>query len=61
AAVRALQRSVVPPTVNLETPDDRCDLDYCAKNARDRKVRIALSSSFGFGGHNACILIRRIE
>ncbi|MHC4698307.1 MAG: beta-ketoacyl-[acyl-carrier-protein] synthase II, partial [Planctomycetota bacterium] len=51
----------VPPTVNLDNPDKDCDLDYCPNTARDRKLRVALSNSFGFGGHNACILIRRFE
>ncbi len=61
AAIRAIQQSVVPPTVNLEHTSPGCDLDYCPKAARDRRLRVALSNSFGFGGHNACILIRGFE
>ena len=59
ACIRAIQQSVVPPTINLENPSDGCDLDYCANTARDRKIDVALSNSFGFGGHNACIVARR--
>lgn len=61
AAIRAIRNSVIPPTINLEHPGEGCDLDYCPNHARDRRVRIALSNSFGFGGHNACILIRAFE
>jgi 3-oxoacyl-[acyl-carrier-protein] synthase II len=61
AAVRAIQHSVVPPTINLDHPGEGCDLDYCPKTARDRRVRVAMSNSFGFGGHNACIVVRRFE
>lgn len=60
-AIRAIQNGVVPPTINLDVPDERCDLDYCPNTARDRKIDVAMSNSFGFGGHNACILIRRFE
>ena len=61
AAIRAVQNYVIPPTINLDNPDDRCDLDYCPNVARDRKIRVAMSNSFGFGGHNACIVVRRFE
>lgn len=61
AAIRAIRNSVVPPTINLDNADDACDLDYCANTARDRKVRVALSNSFGFGGHNACIVVKAFE
>jgi 3-oxoacyl-[acyl-carrier-protein] synthase II len=60
ATIRAVQNCVVPPTINLDNPDERCDLDYCPNTARDRKVEVAMSNSFGFGGHNACIVVRRI-
>jgi len=59
--ILAARHSVVPPTINLEHPGDGCDLDYCPNIARDRKVRSAMSNSFGFGGHNACIITRRFE
>jgi 3-oxoacyl-[acyl-carrier-protein] synthase II len=61
ATVRAIQNGVIPPTLNLDNPDEGCDLDYCPHTARDKSIRIALSNSFGFGGHNACILLRRFE
>ncbi|MFQ5414490.1 MAG: beta-ketoacyl-ACP synthase II [Phycisphaerae bacterium] len=61
AAIRAIQNAVIPPTINLDNPGDGCDLDYCANTARDRPCRTAISNSFGFGGHNACIVVRRID
>lgn len=59
ATLRTIQSGIVPPTVNLEHPGEGCDLDYCPKQARDRKVDVAISNSFGFGGHNACIVVKR--
>lgn len=59
--IMALMNSVAPPTINLEDPDDGCDIDYVPNKPRDRKIRYALSNSFGFGGHNACLLVRRFE
>ncbi len=61
ASVMALKRSVLPPTINLQNPDPQCDLDYVPNVARDAKVRRAMSNSFGFGGHNACILVGQME
>lgn len=61
ATILAAKHSVVPPTINLTNPGEGCDLDYCPNTARDRKIRVAMSNSFGFGGHNACIIIRRWE
>ncbi|MGE5607790.1 MAG: beta-ketoacyl-ACP synthase II [Bacillota bacterium] len=52
--------NTVPPTINLENPDPQCDLDYVPKTARDLKVTYAMSNSFGFGGHNACLLMRKL-
>ncbi len=57
----ALQRGVLPPTINYDTPDPECDLDYVPNEARKVAVEIAMSNSFGFGGTNACILFRRAE
>ncbi|MDQ2866903.1 MAG: beta-ketoacyl-ACP synthase II [Verrucomicrobiota bacterium] len=54
----AIRDGVIPPTINLENPDDECDLDYTPKVARERKVRVALNNSFGFGGHNATLVAR---
>jgi 3-oxoacyl-[acyl-carrier-protein] synthase II len=59
AAVKAVETSVVPPTINYETPDPDCDLDYAPNEAKERKVRAAISNSFGLGGHNATIVFRR--
>lgn len=61
ACVLAMHHSVVPPTINLDSPDPECDLDYVPRVARSRKVRVALSNSFGFGGHNATVVIRKLE
>jgi len=54
-AVMAVHDGVVPPTINLDNPDPRCDLDYVPHTARELPVGVALSTSFGFGGHNACL------
>jgi 3-oxoacyl-[acyl-carrier-protein] synthase II len=55
----ALQRGVLPPTINYETPDPSCDLDYIPNEARPTQVEVGVSNSFGFGGHNACVVFRR--
>jgi 3-oxoacyl-[acyl-carrier-protein] synthase II len=57
--VLALRDQVAPPTINLETPDPECDLDYVPNVARQMKLEIALSNSFGFGGTNATLVFRR--
>ena len=54
----AIRDSKLPPTINYEVEDPECDLDYIPNTARDADVRVAVSNSFGFGGHNACIVIR---
>ncbi|XID95184.1 beta-ketoacyl-ACP synthase II [Paenibacillaceae bacterium WGS1546] len=56
-----LQNGVIPPTINLDRPDPECDLDYVPNEARQADVRVALSNSFGFGGHNATIIMRKYE
>jgi 3-oxoacyl-[acyl-carrier-protein] synthase II len=60
--VKVLNESIVPPTINLENQDERCDLkiDYVPLKARQAKVDIALSNSFGFGGHNACLVVGKV-
>ncbi len=59
ACAKTIETGMVPATLNLDDPDDECDLDYVPHTPREATVDIALSNSFGFGGHNACLLIRR--
>jgi 3-oxoacyl-[acyl-carrier-protein] synthase II len=59
--VQAINESVLPPTINYENPDPLCDLDYVPNKARQAQVRHAMSNSFGFGGHNATIIISRYD
>lgn len=56
-SILALQHNVVPPTINLETPDPACDLDYTPKTPVEKPLSVAMSNSFGFGGHNASVVI----
>src|SRR5213082_2353025 len=56
ACALAIRDSVIPPTINLENPGEECDLDYTPNVAREKKVRVTLSNSFGFGGHNATLV-----
>lgn len=60
ATILAMQHGVIPPTVNLETPDPECDLDNVPNTARQAPVDVALSNSFGFGGHNATLVVKKI-
>jgi len=60
-SVLTLRDNVVPPTINLETPDPMCDLDYTPNQPRERRIDAAMSNSFGFGGHNASILVGRLR
>jgi len=57
--ILAASRGKLPPTINYEYEDPECDLDYIPNEARDADVRVAINNSFGFGGHNACIVVRR--
>jgi 3-oxoacyl-[acyl-carrier-protein] synthase II len=61
ACALTIKCGIVPATLNLDCPDEECDLDYVALVPREKKVNTILSNSFGFGGHNACLLIRRFE
>ncbi len=56
----ALDKSIFPPTINLDNPDPLCDLDYIPNNARQAKIDVAISNSFGFGGTNAVLLFRKV-
>ena len=60
-AALAVQEQTIPPTINLETPDPDCDLDYVPNECRQAKIEYCLSNSFGFGGTNACLLLKRFE
>jgi 3-oxoacyl-[acyl-carrier-protein] synthase II len=60
ACVMALRDGIIPPTINLEEPDPECDLDYTPKKAQEHYVNTAVSTSLGFGGHNACIVIKKL-
>jgi 3-oxoacyl-[acyl-carrier-protein] synthase II len=61
ACALAIRDSVIPPTINLENPDEECDLDYTPNVAREKTVRVALNNSFGFGGHNATLVAAVFE
>jgi 3-oxoacyl-[acyl-carrier-protein] synthase II len=60
ACALTLERNVIPPTINLETPDPACDLDYTPNEPRERRVDVVMSNSFGFGGHNASLVLGRL-
>jgi len=60
--VKAITKSIIPPTINLQNPDERCDtrMDFVPLEARETEVNIAMSNSFGFGGHNSCLVVGKI-
>ena len=58
---KVIQENQVPPTINLDQPDEGCDLDYVPHHARDAKVRVVINNSLGFGGHNAALVAVRLE
>jgi 3-oxoacyl-[acyl-carrier-protein] synthase II len=61
ATVLAIANDQVPPTINLENPDPECDLDYVPNVSRSQPVEVALSNSFGFGGHNVTLAFRKYK
>ena len=61
ATTLAVNENKIPPTINYETPDPECDLNYTPNQAINRKVRAAISNTFGFGGHNACLSIKEYQ
>lgn len=60
ASILAIKNCIVPPTINYETPDPECDLNYCPNTAVKKEIRYAISNTFGFGGHNASLLFKKI-
>ncbi len=61
ATVLAIHNGILPPTINLDNPDPQCDLDYVPNTPRQATIRRAMSNSFGFGGHNACLLVSTLD
>ena len=61
ASILALDKGIIPPTVGLDAPDPDCDLDYVPLKAREAQLKYAMSTSLGFGGHNACIAFEKGE
>ena len=60
-SVLSIRDQVAPPTINLENQDPECDLDYVPNNAREMKIDVSLSNSFGFGGTNGSLIFRKIS
>jgi 3-oxoacyl-[acyl-carrier-protein] synthase II len=59
ACVKTIQTGTIHPTINYETPDPECDLDYIPNQAREKRITLAISNAFGFGGHNAVAAVRK--
>ncbi|MBU0671732.1 MAG: beta-ketoacyl-[acyl-carrier-protein] synthase II, partial [Candidatus Margulisbacteria bacterium] len=61
ASILTINMGIIPPTINYQTPDPECDLDYVPNQARKQNVDIAMSNSFGFGGHNAILIVKKYQ
>ncbi|MBU1026479.1 MAG: beta-ketoacyl-[acyl-carrier-protein] synthase II, partial [Candidatus Margulisbacteria bacterium] len=61
ATMLSINNSIIPPTINYETPDPDCDLDYVPNKARKQSINIGMSNSFGFGGHNAILIVKKYQ
>ena len=59
--IKAIEHGTIPPTINLDNPDPECDLDYTPQVARSKQVRVAMSNSFGFGGHNSVLIFTAVD
>ena len=59
ACIMALNANVIPPTINLDTPDPECDLDYVAHHAREKELNVVMSNSFAFGGQNSVLIFKK--
>ncbi len=60
ACILAMRHQIIPPTINYQEPDPECDLDYVPNHARDARLESILSNSFGFGGQNACLILKKV-
>jgi 3-oxoacyl-[acyl-carrier-protein] synthase II len=60
ASILAVEHGIVPPTINFQTPDPECDLDYTFNRPKERPVNVAVSNAFGFGGHNTTLVFRKM-
>ena len=61
ASILTIKNGLIPPTINYQNPDPECDLDYVPNQARKQTVNIAMSNSFGFGGHNAILIVKKYQ
>lgn len=61
SSIKSINENIIPPTINYEEPDPECDLDYAPNVAKEREVKVVVSSSLGFGGHNCCVVLKLFE